>query len=104
MFNVGDIVTIRDWDSMVNEFRLDRDGDIRIPHNNEYLYFLSYMRKYCGKQFMVVEAAEDDLYGRYYYLDVEDAGNIFIDEMFVMQDYASSYTEDEFLNMIGGFP
>lgn len=49
-YNVGDKVTIRQWDDMAAEFGLDVYGDIKVPK----AYFTEPMRKYCGKTFTIV--------------------------------------------------
>lgn len=49
-YNVGDRVTIRQWDDMAAEFGLDVYGDIKVPK----AYFTEPMRKYCGKTFTIV--------------------------------------------------
>lgn len=42
-YNVGDRVTIRQWDDMAAEFGLNVFGDIKVPK----AYFTEPMRKYC---------------------------------------------------------
>ena len=49
-YNVGDKVTIRQWDDMAAEFGLDRFGDIKVPK----ACFTESMRKYCGKTLTIV--------------------------------------------------
>ena len=48
-YNVGDKVTIRQWDDMAAEFGLDEYGDIKVPN-----FFTMYMKKYCGQTFPIV--------------------------------------------------
>ncbi len=43
-FNGGDMVRIRSWNSMVNEFGLDEEGDIPLVG----VWFFKDMREYCG--------------------------------------------------------
>lgn len=50
---IGDIVIVREWDDLVNEFGL-LEGDILSP-----IPFFSAMRKYCGHEFMVIRIAGD---------------------------------------------
>lgn len=53
--HVGDVLRIREWDDMANEFEVDECGDIRIPKPNMPAYFL-YSNKYmCGQIFTVKE-------------------------------------------------
>ena len=49
-YNVGDRVTIRQWDDMAAEFGLDEYGGIKVPK----AYFTEPMRKYCGKTLTIV--------------------------------------------------
>ena len=49
-YNVGDKVTIRQWDDMESEFGLDEYGGIKVPK----AYFTKPMRKYCGKTLTIV--------------------------------------------------
>lgn len=48
-YNVGDEVTIRQWDDMAAEFGLDEYGGIKVPKT-----FTMYMKKYCGQTFPIV--------------------------------------------------
>ena len=43
-YNVGDEVTIRQWDDMESEFGLDKYGGIKVPKT-----FTEFMKKYCGQ-------------------------------------------------------
>ena len=49
-YNVGDKVTIRQWDDMESEFGLDEYGGIKVPK----ACFTEPMRKYCGKTLTIV--------------------------------------------------
>ncbi len=49
-YNVGDKVTIRQWDDMAVEFGLNVFGDIKVPK----ACFTEPMRKYCGKTLTIV--------------------------------------------------
>lgn len=56
----GELVRVRLWDDMKNEFGTDYDGDI-----NCRICFSSGMRKFCGREFIVtdvVQSYHDDLY------------------------------------------
>lgn len=48
-YNVGDKVTIRQWDDMAAEFGLDRYGNINVPKR-----FIKQMKKYCGQTLPIV--------------------------------------------------
>jgi len=56
----GDLVRVRLWDDMKNEFGTDYDGDIDCR-----ICFSSGMRKFCGREFIVtdvVQSYHDGLY------------------------------------------
>jgi hypothetical protein len=48
-YNVGDRVTIRQWDDMAAEFGLNVFGDIKVPKA-----FTEFMKKYCGQTLSIV--------------------------------------------------
>ncbi len=48
-YNVGDKVTIRQWDDMESEFGLDEYGGIKVPKA-----FTKYMKQYCGQTLPIV--------------------------------------------------
>ena len=48
-YNVGDKVTIRQWDDMESEFGLDEYGGIKVPKT-----FTKFMKKYCGQTLSIV--------------------------------------------------
>ena len=48
-YNIGDKVTIRQWDDMESEFGLDEFGDIKVPK-----FFSKLMKKYCGQTLPIV--------------------------------------------------
>lgn len=47
-YNVGDEVTIRQWDDMESEFGLNEVGSIAVPVN-----FTREIERYCGKTFTI---------------------------------------------------
>ena len=49
-YQIGDRVTIRQWDDMKSEFGLNRFGDIKV----QKVCFTEPMRKYCGKTLTIV--------------------------------------------------
>ena len=48
-YNVGDEVTIRQWEDMAAEFGLDEYGGIKVPKT-----FTMYMKKYCGQTLPII--------------------------------------------------
>lgn len=48
----GDIVTIRTWDDMAEEYGLDINGVIKTPH----ISILDSMKQYCGHSYVVKKA------------------------------------------------
>lgn len=55
---VGDVLRVREWDDMAQQYRIDRDGDIDMPQG----YFFKYMRNTCGSQFIIGEIDDELLY------------------------------------------
>lgn len=49
-YNVGDRVTIRQWDDMKSEFGLNRYGAIKVPA----AFFTEPMKRYCGQTLSIV--------------------------------------------------
>lgn len=54
MFQVGDVVRVRSWDDMKDEFGLDVEGDI-----NCRFCFTRDMQKMCGKLYHVSKVKQD---------------------------------------------
>lgn len=52
-YNIGDEVTIRQWDDMAAEFGLNRFGSIFVPES-----FTKEMKRYCGKTFTITRIEE----------------------------------------------
>lgn len=48
----GDIVTIRTWDDMAEEYGLNKNGGIKTP----YLTILNDMKQFCGHSYIVKKA------------------------------------------------
>lgn len=48
---VGDVLRVREWDDMAQQYRIDSDGDIDMPQG----YFFKAMRITCGSQFIIGE-------------------------------------------------
>ena len=48
-YNVGDKVTIRQWDDMESEFGSNESGEIKIPK-----FFTEPMKQYCGQTLPIV--------------------------------------------------
>lgn len=53
VFSPGDHVTVRTWDSMMEEYGPDPCGDIAVHPNK--LSFILGMKPFCGKEFTVVK-------------------------------------------------
>ena len=51
-YNVGDEVTIRQWEDMESEFGLDEHGNINVPK-----LFTKPMKKYCGQTLPIVRVS-----------------------------------------------
>lgn len=48
-YNIGDKVTIRQWDDMESKFGLDEFGDIKVPK-----FFAKCMKRYCGQTLPII--------------------------------------------------
>ena len=57
-YNVGDQVTIRQWDDMIAEFGLNGVGSIAVPGS-----FTRGMERYCGKTFTICAGIGKGDYG-----------------------------------------
>ena len=57
MRSVGDVVYVKTWDALVEEFGLDYRGDIFM---NEWGFgFPAYMRDFCGREFQISRVLDD---------------------------------------------
>lgn len=54
-YQIGDRVTIRQWDDMAAEFGLNRFGSITVPES-----FTEEMKRYCGKTFTIARIEEGE--------------------------------------------
>lgn len=94
-YNIGDKVTIRQWEDMESEFGLDKYGSINVPKR-----FTNNMKKYCGQTLPIVHISHyTPPFFDSYYLD--DSSIIFSSPMFE-QSYptvvcASTLTFDDLL-------
>lgn len=57
-YKVGDKVIIKSWDTMVAQYGLDKDGDIKTPVE----YFTRSMREWCNQVLTVKRICDDQLY------------------------------------------
>ena len=55
-YQVGDTVTVRSWEDMLEQFRLNYHGDIHINSN---IYFAEEMRSFCGQTYKVADLIYD---------------------------------------------
>lgn len=68
VFSPGDRVTVRPWDSMMEEYGSDPYGDIAVHPNK--LSFILDMKPFCGKEFTVVKVVHNkDLPEPVYFLN-----------------------------------
>ena len=75
-YNVGDKVTIRQWDDMESEFGLNEFGEIKVPK-----VFAKSMKQYCGQTLPIVRVNRyTSSYFDSYYLD--GSSKIFSSPMF----------------------
>ena len=92
-YNVGDKVTIRQWDDMAAEFGLNEYGDIKV----QKCIFTKLMKKYCGQTLSIVHVRRHapPTFDSYY---LDGSSKIFSSPMFE-QSYvcASTLTFDDLL-------
>jgi hypothetical protein len=75
-YNIGDKVTIRQWEDMESEFGLNEYGGINVPK-----HFINNMKKYCGQTLPIVHISHyTPPFFDSYYLD--DSSIIFSSPMF----------------------
>lgn len=75
-YNIGDKVTIRQWDDMESEFGLNEFGEIKVPK-----MFTKPMKQYCGQTLPIVRVNRyTSSYFDSYYLD--GSSKIFSSPMF----------------------
>ncbi len=77
-YKVGNIVQVKLWCELEKKFELDEDGDLVLNK----IAFSNSMRKYCGKEFIILRSFlyyDDDRYKLEYLSDgsVESNENIF---------------------------
>lgn len=105
-YNVGDIVTIRQWDDMMEEFGAEEyDGWLAIKTP---VLFISDMRVFCGEKMRIISklGTEDGHRGVWYYLETDDGDNVsfmFDSDMFESSDYSEEgvfFDEGEFLSLL----
>lgn len=75
-YNIGDKVTIRQWDDMAAEFGLNLSGEIKVPK-----FFTEQMKKYCGQTLPIVYVRRHapPTFDSY---DLDGISNIFSSPMF----------------------
>lgn len=75
-YNIGDKVTIRQWDDMESEFGLNGHGGIKVPK-----FFTEPMKQYCGQTLPIVHIRRHipPTFDSYY---LDGSSNIFSSSMF----------------------
>lgn len=75
-YNIGDKVTIRQWDDMESEFGLNGSGEINVPK-----FFTEPMKQYCGQTLSIVHVRRHvpPTFDSYY---LDGSSNIFSFPMF----------------------
>ena len=75
-YNIGDEVTIRQWEDMESEFGLNESGEIKVPKS-----FTGYMKQYCGQTLPIVHVHRHtpSWFDSY---DLDDSSIVFSSPMF----------------------
>lgn len=82
-YSKGQVVLIKEWDDMINEYGVSDNGDILTPG----FHFIKSMKRFCGMPVVITKCNED----KNYYLILEDVTDCaFTDEMI------ENIQEDEF--------
>lgn len=79
-YKVGDLVRIKTWEKMAQEFGVDEDGDIRTSNT---FYFNKSMKQYCEKIYVIKNA---NYYNGYYYRLEGIDDYTFNDDMFEQKE------------------
>lgn len=93
--HIGDVLRIRQWDDMVDEFGIDTDGDIRFyiwtGIDSIPVFFYSTLKYLCGQTFTIdkIKSISD---GYFYYSkeNIEHAGR-----WIITADMLEPFEEDE---------
>lgn len=64
--HVGDVLRIKEWDDMVAEYGVDKEGDIKIPGDALSIWFMGKNKDMCGRIF-TVRAKMHGVYNMFYY-------------------------------------
>lgn len=76
-FKVGDIVFVREWEDMENEFGVDSYGDIPTDRYNDdedcCMNFVPGMRQFCGRECRIEQIDAEG----WYRLDLGDEGDYY---------------------------
>lgn len=75
---VGDKVIIKSWESMEQEYGLDRDGDI-----NCLGIFTRFMKRYCGTKIEITSINEIDSTKNIVVYKLKNSSKFFYNEMFL---------------------
>ncbi len=57
-YNVGDRVTVREWDDLASQYGVDEDGDIDFTDGSSN--FMACQRKHCGKTYTIREIEHEE--------------------------------------------
>lgn len=101
MFNVGDIVRVREWDDMAREYGVDIDGDINTP-----VYFVKGMKPLCGDRAKITRIYAGGCIELYFLDSCSGKETDFCYHESMLEPYYQSsivsFDEAEFMDMIGG--
>lgn len=98
--HVGDVLRIREWDDMVDEYGVDCVGDIKIETAPFYfpVFLFSYQRSVCGRVFTVKAIKNTGLY-KYYCSEENSEYDIKLkpyNRCTITCDMLEPFTDDEY--------
>ena len=92
--HVGDVLRIKEWDDMVDEFEVDGDGDVKIwGRRNVPVWFFYKNKEICGQVF-TVKAVEH--LPHTYYRSEENVESDSNDYCIITCDMLEPFTDDEY--------
>lgn len=95
--HIGDVLRIRQWDDMVDEFGIDTDGDIRFyiwtGIDSIPVFFYSTLKYLCGQTFTIDKITS--IFDCYFYCSKENIERSNVGRWRITADMLEPFEEDE---------